>query len=746
MKRTIFLSLLLVGGACERRATSTTCSADGTCHLGEDTDPPVITLGPPLAADAVTVNGASPGMTCAAEVCTLVARVKVTDGRNAWLTGAKLDGVDVPFDKAASTVTLSFPSSENGTPEHLLMLEAVNAAGNVGKLTRLFRVDVVGLALTFATFDADYDCSSEVCTGAVVNLASLSADGKSVVLAGRTSDPGGRFSLRVGDALVDAPPQPDGAWSYSWEVGATSGEVTIVAHAEDLAGNAVEIARRVWVDVAAPTCALGQADGARRVSRDTVLLTCSEPMALGTVQEALTLSPPPGLGEIYRAEGNSFFVSQTLPSLFGNTAYALALGAGATDRAGNPAAPLPMIVFRTVPVLPSTEQALKGNLQYPRMAIDLDDLPWIFAWEWSTTRQVGRQVLFTWDGQGDGTNGRGAWISRIPAIAEGKALGPVRDFRWGAGARQLDKNLGIIHTGRVLMSPVSALGGATPVNATYAQSTDDLVTFHGASGAVAPDVLDGIVPGTTPAFYGDQTAAVDADGDWAVTAAMESVLLSSFSDSNVKALDGSLGWAPNPRLFTPIGATGLVQHQAAFVGNVYPPEMFPRRHVWHVPLGDVPAAIDPAIDIGVVAGLKPLVHALPDGTTYATAYVAWAEAQRRGNIPHVLRLGCEEPYTATPTWHYAVIGDATEIVGLDFGQGISKVAIAVDMAESNAARYSRFGLLAGNTCATSNVIDWDTAGSTVPGRHPTTAFSNAGVFWRVVETDDGLRVLPPLKL
>lgn len=737
MNRTTFLPLLLLlAVGCERHSASTTCSADGTCVLGEDREPPVITLDPPLETDGARVNLHSPGVTCDAVNCTLRIRPKLVDGGHAQLSAARLDDDNAPIDGA--DVLLVFPVTENGAPEHTLLLAATDGAGNTGRLARHFRVDVVPPVLTFTGLLAagDYDCAGDLCTGAVVNAASLSAT-KTVMLSGVVSDPEATLLLALGDTTVGVAPNAAGAWSYEWAVG--SGEVGVVARAIDASGNDAESARKVLVDTVTPTCTFPVANGARLVSRTTPLLTCSKEMSAASVQSALTLRPPPT--QSYRAEGNSFFALGDL--LFGNVAYALALNEGATDKAGNPAAALSQIVFRTAPVLPAGEQHLKGNYLYPRVAVDSDGLPFVFAWELSVARQEGRQVLFTWDGQGNGLDGRGAWTSKIPAFANGATLGPVRDFR--LSTKTLDRNLGLVHAGRVLLSPVSVLGSSNSVSATYAESSDDLVTFHGASGVVAPDTLAAIVPGTTPAFFTVQTAEVGADGQWVVIEGSAAVILSTFTESYVAVFGWLPGWVANPALFSPIALTHLAQRQAGFVGDLYPPEMFPRRHVWHVPLGEVDAAIDPAIDIGVVAGLTSLFHAL-DGMTYEVAYVAWVEAQRHGSAPQVLRLGCKEPQAATPTWVVDAVADAPEIVGIDFGQGVSRVAIALDTAESDGRRYSRFGLLSGNACATSNAVNWDAAGAAVEGQNPTTAFSNDGVLWRVVEGAKELLILAPLKL
>lgn len=580
--------------------------------------------------------------------------------------------------------------------------------------------------LSFAPpFDVDYDCSGETCTGAVVNLAAASW-GKATV-AGISSEPDVTVSLQVGveDPLTTIP-SPAGEWSFTWSVGTTSGEVPFVVSATDIFGHVTTVTRKVLVDLTPPTCTFLVAPNTRRLAPDAPLVACSEPIPLSALRRAVVLDPPAAPEALVPdAEGSFHF---TVGTLDGNTTYSLALNNAATDKAGNPAVSPPPILFRTERVLPTGTSSL-GEYERPRIAVDSDGLPFVFAWD----ARKKQQVLFTWDGKGDGIAGRGTWISRVPSIVDGQILGPVSDFRLS----QLTAydNLALKHVGRVLMTPLIDSMTEVPTTTAYAESNDDLVTFHGKA---APSQPSNIIPDLnmrgSPAFVGGD----DAEQIFGVDVNNSFRTFSWFST-----------WTPSPPITTGVGV--LSQNQAGFIPLLcldYPgcTQIGPR--IWHVSAGDTDALLawTPGMRL-VAAGLMPAAHRV-EGVAHAPAYVAWSE---RVEFKDRLQVGCRDMEQPNDGWRrtdVAIIllaAGATRVVGIDFGQGTSKVTIAVDTATNSAERFSQFGLLWGDGCRLHTVVDWEAAGGLVSGYSPTTAFSNDGVLWRALAGAPGLRVLPPIK-
>jgi hypothetical protein len=557
-----------------------------------------------------------------------------------------------------------------------------------------------------APLDVDYDCSTEVCTGGVVNLASL-ADGKSVTFSGTVLNPVAPVTLQIGEnATVSAAPNAAGEWSYAWEVGTTTGEVRVVVAAQNPLGDPVTIVRKLWVDVVAPTCKFGVAANARQVSRTTTLISCSKPLAPSTLRRAFTMAP--AAGEIALNQDNAFYLA--LP---GNTTYSLALADGAVDRAGNPVAALAAILFRTESILPIGESTFPGSYDFPHMAIDLDGLPFVFAWD----MQEKGQVLFTWDGKGDGgVSNLGAWVKGTPDIRGASTLGPVCDFR--LSVVPVYERLALKHAGHVLLAHVRTEG---IVDAAYVESNDNLVTFRGALGGQEAAVFLSLSPRGLPAFAG----LPGTESDSVFMAYPDDYLTFDGAQHYVRSDAGPV----------------IAQHQVGFIapeacrsGQTCSPE----PGVWHLDAGFVPRA-----SINILGSQ----HAVT-GLGGTPAYVVWAERK----VPSErLKVGC---LNRTPPWKVSEAPNlgtpaAATIVGIELSKGVANVALAVDSAvnlgQPNESHYSQFGLLSGESCDDSIAVHWEGLGGAILGHHPAAAFSNEGVLWRVVVDDTGLRILTPIK-
>jgi hypothetical protein len=176
--------------------------------------------------------------------------------------------------------------------------------------------------------------------------------------------------------------------------------------------------------------------------------------------------------------------------------------------------------------------------------------------------------------------------------------------------------------------------------------------------------------------------------------------------------------------------------------------------VWHASSGDTGATPSPLGKV-TAAGIAPMPHAPPGSATVAPVHVAWSEHPVDPNLPKlVVTVACQDTLPTAAGWlkgasERPLNADASEIVSIDFGQGISKIAIAVDTTSSVAgqdAHNSQFGLLPGDACGSAVAVDWDFGGKLglVQGRNPTTAFSNDGVLWRALARGSELRVLAPM--
>jgi hypothetical protein len=489
-------------------------------HYVVDQVPPTIQLPAPLEFDGAEVGASSPGIACVPEGCTLTIAPVLGSLGAAHVDSAKLDGAAAPVN--SGVVTLTFAASEAGDQVHVLEVAAVDEAGNRAALTRRFRVDVDPPKIEFLSPGADCDCRSDLCTGAVVNLAN-SSNGKSIVLSGTASDPTASFTLAIGgETPVSIALSSSGEWSFTWELGSAEGMVDVVATARDSFGNATAVTRRICVDRVAPGCAFTSGDSSRGVSPGAALLKCPEAMSVDSLRKAVAVNGEPPADDAYLDSDNAFYASKS--PLPGNTTFTLELKAGAADKAGNPAPPLAAVRFRTAPVLPAKDSTPWANLDHPRLAIDADGLPLLFAWD----TEQNHAVLLRWDGKGDGSAGSGAWISSAP-LGRAAGLGPVRDFlltQFAPSNMPLNADLSLRREARVLMSPVEAdASGSIAVAAGYAQSEDDLATFHGVNGASSgPDSLPGLSPGAHPSFVSDPLASMDSSGAWV------------FSDSAVHVL------------------------------------------------------------------------------------------------------------------------------------------------------------------------------------------------------------------
>ncbi len=711
-------------------------SATVEVHYAVDQVAPTVALPAPLDADGAKLNVSSPGMACLSDACTLTVAPVLTDQGTAHVASSTLDGVDAPIQSEA--VALAFPTTENGDAVHTLTITAEDEAGNQTTLTRQFRVDVKPPKVAFLSPAADFDCSKDLCTGAVANLAN--SPGKQYTLSGTESDPAATFTLKIGDLPAVSPAVSDaGAWSYTWSLGAATGEVDVVAQAVDSFGNTASATRKIWVDVVAPECGYGPKNLQRLVAPSTALVTCSEPMSLQSLVGAVALTPASTSSDAYLDSSNAFHASKS--PLLGNTTYSLTFGSGATDKAGNPAAAASgQIRFRTAPVLPAGEITVGASLDYPRMAVDADGVPLVFAWD---TKQL-QVVLSIWDGQGDGASGTGAWVSSTPFAKA--AVGPVRDFRLTQFkpsniSSYLNSDLSLRREGRVVMSPVVADASSSgAVTAQFAESTDGLAAFHGTAGP-APDAYAGMSPTAEPAFYSGLSATSNTDGSWSVTdhfasdPSSERILFSMFSTQMIETLEPSGTLDQFQYSMTSLAS----MHQLGFIGTA---KSSAASHAFLAslgPPGDSGQTVTDTASEPAVAGLRSLQH-----DNAATAFLAWSASSSTA----VLQLACFDAMTAGPWFFTGAVSPQTTgaigIAGLDFGQGISKVAIAVDVVSAT-GRTSEFGLISADSCAAAPSIDWSTAG-TASGHRPTTAFSNAGVLWRAfVDDADQLWMLPPIK-
>jgi hypothetical protein len=589
---------------------------------------------------------------------------------------------------------------------------------------------------------ADYQCNGDgLCTGAaVVNVAS-SNGGASFEFSGTIDDASAALTIKIGgQPEVKVTRDASMNWHYSWAPVAGSGEVVVVATATDLVGNPASITRKVLVDVTPPACRFERTDHERLVdgTHPLPLLQCEEAMALSTVRGALTINGNPQPADFYGDTNNAFF-SAKAKALYGNSTYALALAAGAVDRAGNPAAALSGIQFRTQPVLPAGETVVGKSLSgfdYPRMAVDVDGLPFVFVWD-ASGQGGSRARLFTWDGLGDGAAvgaNPGQWIEVTMTTPPSSSFGPVRDFRIGQGP-QLNSDLSLKHSGRVLLSPDPGPKEAS-VGAAYAESSDDFVTF-------SPRSLPFIDAKSHPSFYGGLSASQDASGIWKITESLadERVVVAkpwaTAAQLQRWVRNAEKDWIQDT-VFQPIGVLLGSMHQAGLIGQKCDAssQCPPPLRMWHASGADIDASTTNT-EV-VAAGAAPLPHG-----SNAPGYVAWSE-HPLGSLH--LTVACQDN-VASNSWPTSSPIDISgnDVAGIDFGQGVSMVAIAVD-AVTGQEHTSRFGLLPGDTCGKPISVAWSAAGDSVPGRNPTTAFSNDGVLWRVLVRGSDLRVLAPMSI
>jgi hypothetical protein len=268
--------------------------------------------------------------------------------------------------------------------------------------------------------------------------------------------------------------------------------------------------------------------------------------------------------------------------------------------------------------------------------------------------------------------------------------------------------------------------------------------------------------GALGSFYGGQSASIAATasaGGWVIaeTATDERIVL-----ANASSLQAQL-WMRNPDKsvweqdpgFSGIGVQVASMHQAGFIGLPCSSTTtcVSDLHVWHVSGGDIGAKPSPLGKV-TAAGVGPLPHPATGSTMFAPIYVGWSEHPAGSNVPKlVVTVACQDTLPTPGTWLrsaplVSLSSAATEVAGLDFGQGVSKVAIAVDSVSSVAGQdvhSSQFGLLPGDACGNSIAVDWSSGGGLVQGRNPTTAFSNDGVLWRALAREKDLWVLAPLK-
>lgn len=711
-------------------------------HYVVDQVPPTIQLPAPLESDEAEVSASSPGIACLPAGCTLTIAPALGSLGAAHVDSAKLDGAAAPVH--SDVVTLTFAASEAGDQVHVLEVAAVDEAGNRGTLTRRFWVDVDPPKVEFLSPTADCDCRRDLCTGAVVNLAN-SSNGKTILLSGTASDPTASFTLAIGgQAPMSLARSPSGEWSFTWEPGSAEGEVDVVATAQDSFGNATAVTRSFCVDRVAPTCAFASGDSSRGVSPGAALLKCPEAMSFDSLRKAVALNGAPPADDAYLDSDNAFFASKS--SLPGNTTFTVELRAGAGDKAGNPAPPLAAVRFRTAPVLPVEDSSPWARLDHPRLAIDADGLPLLFAWD----TQQNHAVLLRWDGKGDGSAGLGTWVSCSP-LGRAAGLGPVRDFlltQFAASNTPLNADLSLRREARVLMSPAEVdASGSLAVTVGYAQSEDDLATFHGVNGANSdPDSLPGLSPGAHPSFVSDPLASMDSSGAWVFSDSAVHVLFASHPGQKVQLLPPVPGWHPNEAAMTSIAAAVMAMHQGGFVGRA-PGAAEPHAFL-AVPGGSADSGAAVPISQGpapAVAGLRPLFHA-----GHAVGFLGWSEYPSSGGAAVLLRLGCRDFQADGSSWAFsgpleALTPGSTRIAGIDFGQGVSKVAIAVDYETATGSHVSQFGMLSGDVCGAVPSVDWLAGGGAVDGRNPTTALSSAGVLWRALVGSEGLQVLAPSK-
>jgi hypothetical protein len=339
----------------------------------------------------------------------------IAGGKTSTLSWAATGAATLSIDNGIGAVT-GTSVAVNPTVTTKYTLKAANAAGATDTATTTVTLDSTAPTLTIDSPATDATCAA-TCTGAVFNLASSA----NVVFQGKAQDANG---LPMSDGLVatlDGQPAavftsgPN--WQFTWQnLPTENGKFhTFTVVATDVAGNKATASRTVYVDRVAPTCS-GTQDGKRLISRTAVLLQCSEPMDVASIQANTTLAP--AASGIASSNGMAFGFSN-LGALQAYQSYSLSLASEAKDKAGNTVTASLSQRFLTEPIMPPAQVSFKtaaGDnspvFAVSPIALDRDGKPFVIATVGTYASGLSVRAL-RWDG-------RGRWqVSLLPMYSQG---------------------------------------------------------------------------------------------------------------------------------------------------------------------------------------------------------------------------------------------------------------------------------------------------------------------------------------
>lgn len=594
---------------------SLACSGSGKDE-GPDTTPPSITITSPLADDVVTT-------------ATVPLRALVVDGGGVASVEFALDGgapAPLPGGNGEYAVDVPLPLAD-GAPMSFTV-HATDRAGNEASATRAFRVDRVAPVVAIAGEDA---ACADACTGAVVRaadgpyrLAGVATDGSGLgqVLVIVTDDLG----AEVGSAEV--PVDASGAFAWDWDPWADGRFFTLTVSADDPKGNSGSAARLVYVDRVSPTVTQGPASPA---PLGGPLVAFSEPMAASSVAAATTLSLFGGAqvaAALAWTDDRSFGFA---PPLEPFTQYQLEIGAGATDRAGNPLAPYGAWFETEMIPPPAGPSVVASGARRPRIAVLGDGRPVVVYGTAGAPRAV------WWDG-------RGAWADQEISNA---AL---------AGGVAVD-----LSAQRPLVEALFSVPNGGADDLFYARSVD-LASWIGWSDG-PEELVASAVSADWPAAFGVQ-CLLPLD-------CLTTALFGDAQGARYSSRDPA-GWsAPNLVKATGPGARGarnaFVDDRVYYLDTRLGP---PRSPPFYVAVTNAVAGVGWVVGAEAARPLDPFYQANP--------FVAFTAA-RAGADPAAddLHLACS---SATP-WLEAVVSLATTVEELDLAVSSAKVVVAAALAD-----------------------------------------------------------------
>ena len=361
---------------------------DGTTCVADTTAPTVTISTPkagPILPGALTLSGTA------------------NDGAGGGVLAVvySVDGapdVTATFSSGTFTAALTLPAVDKQVH---LVVKATDRAGNQASTAVDVTVDTLAPQVVIATPSTDANCPGvSPCTGAVVNLGS----GSTFSFAGTFADasgappPNGLIAtledsvgqLATWTLTVDG----TGGWSVAWtNLPSDDGKLfTFAVVGTDAVGHTTKVARRLWLDRTAPT-AVAQVPWYRLISRTTRLLSFSEVMDVASVVSATTLNGGTPASSYGSTDGKGFGFTRTT-DLLAYQVYALTVGLGAKDRAGNSLSTQFSEHFLTE-MEPVPTQIQFGNSGLPKVAVDADGKPFLAY----TNDKTGELRLAYWDGR-----------------------------------------------------------------------------------------------------------------------------------------------------------------------------------------------------------------------------------------------------------------------------------------------------------------------------------------------------------